>query len=219
MRDGREAAFGWAVARSAWLRSMCEIGTGNLNAQWQGGTVQRVDGGDAKDGHVFVYITGDWRDTSQRPPPFKVSKRDTLPIHVAYLGPEHQLLQFTAVIVLRGRQCGALHLQIVGHIRQWLWSMTDAGQTRRLVEGSGMADYLNIIWCAPARMELYREATSEFGFCEYEWGVEDESWDGFWYIYRRNYPTPSYAHIGLDKSASLKAQKHVADEVRGEWSE
>jgi len=61
---------------------------------------------------------------------------------------------------------------------------------------------------------LYREATLEHGIYDYTWGVEGESWDAFWYIYRRHYPTPSYAHIGLDKSASLNNQAHVANEVK-----
>eukprot|EP00962_Isochrysis_galbana_P043120 scaffold16324_cov140-Isochrysis_galbana.AAC.2 len=64
------------------------------------------------------------------------------------------------------------------------------------------------------RSQFYRDATREHGIYEFKWGVEGESWDAFWYIYRRNYPTPSYAHIGLDKSASFNAQKHVAAEVK-----
>mmetsp|Transcript_6051 Transcript_6051/g.18602 ORF Transcript_6051/g.18602 Transcript_6051/m.18602 type:complete len:224 (+) Transcript_6051:50-721(+) len=194
---------------------MSEVNSGNLNARWVGGAAQKVEGGEnEKDGRVFVYLTADWRDATLKPPPFKLSKRETLPIHVSCLGPEHWLLQCTAVIVLRGNQCGPIHLNIVGHIREWLWSITDPQTTRRMVEGSGMADYLNMIWCAPSHHKLYREATREHGFYEYEWGVDGESWDAFWYIYRRHYPTPSYAHIGLDKSASLNSQKHVADEVK-----
>ena len=94
-------------------------------------------------------------------------------------------------------------------------------QTRRLVEGSGPVDYINIIWCAPSSMALYREATRAHGLCEYEWGADGEVWDAFWYIYKRNLKTPSYAHIGLDTSASLVQQGHVTGEVkaclRGAW--
>ena len=34
---------------------------------------------------------------------------------------------------------------------------------------------------------------------------------GFWYIYRRGETTPAYSHIGLDTSATLNQQKHVAN--------
>jgi len=129
---------------------MSEKNSGNLNARWQGGTAQQVDGGSEKDGQVFVYITADWGDRLElKPPPYKVGKRRTIPIHVKCLGQEHWLLQCTAVIVLRGAQCAPIHLNVVGHIREWLWSITDPSMTRRMVEGSGLADYLNIIWWAP----------------------------------------------------------------------
>ena len=36
------------------------------------------------------------------------------------------------------------------------------------------------------------------------------SWDCFWYIYRRGETTPAYSHIGVDTSATLKRQTHVA---------
>jgi hypothetical protein len=128
---------------------MLEANSGNLNARWMGGAAQKVEAlSTEKDGQVFVYLTADWRDAILTPPPFKVNKREKIPIRVTCLGPEHWLLQCTAVIVLRGNQCAPIHLNIVGHIREWLWSITDPQTSRRMVEGSGMSDYLNMIWCA-----------------------------------------------------------------------
>ena len=195
--------------------------SGDMNRHWQGGAPQAVQDDGVKDGRVFVYLTADWAQTIPPPPTFKIRKRNKVPIKVVVLGPDHHLLQCTAVVVLRGSQCGPVHLQIVGHIRDWLWANSTPKQTRRLVEGSGPVDYINIIWCAPSSMALYREATRAHGLCEYEWGADGEVWDAFWYIYKRNLKTPSYAHIGLDTSASLVQQGHVTGEVkaclRGAW--
>ena len=54
--------------------------------------------------------------------PFVVQKNVTIPVH-AEVAPN--LLMCSCIIVMQGKQCGPLHLALVAHCREWLWSKTD----------------------------------------------------------------------------------------------
>ena len=73
------------------------------------------------------------------------------------------MLQCSAVIVLHGAQCGPIHLNIVAHIKQWLWTVTDPAVSEREVEGQGMVDYLNVLWCIDSKLDLYEGASGREG--------------------------------------------------------
>ena len=119
---------------------------------------------------------------------------------------------------MQGKQCGPYHLALVAHCREWLWSKTLPSQSRREVEGSGVVDYLNIIWAIDSSFRLYRNVTLSVGMREYPAQSEHSpcpTWDGFWYIYRRGETTPAYSHIGLDTSATLNNGATVSTGVPG----
>jgi hypothetical protein len=116
------------------------------------------------------------------------------------------------VIVMCGKQCGPLHLALVAHCREYLWRITPRSVTLRDVEGSGMVDYLTIMWAIDTDFKLYRTVTSSVGICAHV-AADGSKWDAFWYIYRRGDNTPAYSHIGIDTSASFNHQQHVANKV------
>ena len=188
-----------------------ERSSGDLSRSFVGGTAQRVeDGANAKDGVIWLFVSADWADMDLKPPPLVVSRGNHIPVHVNVLD---NLLQASVVIVLQGRQCGALHLALVAHCREYLWSITPRSTTMREMEGMGVVDYINILWAIDSSFGLYRSVTSSVGLCEHI-AADGSAWDAFWYIYRRGENTPAYSHIGLDTSASLHRQTHVADKVR-----
>eukprot|EP00965_Chrysotila_dentata_P032015 1067513-Pleurochrysis_carterae.AAC.2 len=123
------------------------------------------------------------------------------------------LLQCSAILVLRGSQCGPLHLDLVVHVKNWLWTITPPERSVRDVEGFGRVDYLNILWTIDSRFALYRTVTTAHGLANMPVG-EFGTWDAYWYIYRRGDQTPSYSHVGVDTSATLNKQKHVAELVK-----
>ena len=185
--------------------------SGDLGRSFVGGTLQEVDDGlNARDGRLFLFLAADWQHLADRGgldiKPVQVKKGVTIPVHVQV---KENLLMCSCIIVMHGKQCGPLHLALVAHCREWLWSKTTPAMSRRVVEGSGMVDYLNILWCIDSNVRLYRNVTSSVGMCSHR-SESSGFWDGFWYIYRRGETTPAYSHIGLDTSATLNNQKHVA---------
>ena len=184
-----------------------ERSSGDLSRSFVGGTMQHVDeGAKARDGQLHLFLAADWEDVTEFDiKPFQVSKSVQIPVYVSIVP---NLLMCSCVIVMRGKQCGPLHLALVAHCREWLWTKTTPDMSRREVEGSGMVDYLSIMWCIDATFRLYRNVTQNVGMCGYT-APSGGSWDGFWYIYRRGESTPAYSHIGLDVSATLNNQLHV----------
>lgn len=192
-----------------------ERSSGDLSRSFVGGTMQQVDDGlKATDGRIFLYIAADWQHLAKNDAldikPFQVRKGLTVPVHVVV---RENLLMCSCIIVMTGKQCGPLHLALVAHCREWLWTKTTSAMSRRDVEGSGMVDYINIMWCIDSSFRLYRNVTTNVGMREHR-DNSGASWDGFWYIYRRGESTPGYSHIALDTSATLNNQKHVCDAMR-----
>jgi len=187
-----------------------ERSSGDLSRSFVGGVAQNVNEGlKAKDGHIFLFVSSDWANTELDIKPFTVSRSNAIPVHVEIAD---NLLMCSVVIVMHGAQCGPLHLALVAHCREWLWSKTPSTVSRRNVEGSGVVDYLQILWCIDSSIKLYRNVTSSVGLCDHP-GANGEPWDAFWYIYKRGETTPAYSHIGLDTSATLSYQKHVAQAI------
>ena len=146
---------------------MREVGTGDLSRSFQGGVMQQVDdGAKARDGRVWLFLSEDWGDIGPRvgPPDFEVSRNVKIPVHCEVIG---QLLKCSCVVVLEGMQCGQLHLALVAHCRDWLWTITDRSISQREVEGSGTVDYLNLIWAISSTFRLYRNVTNNVGLAEY----------------------------------------------------
>jgi len=188
-----------------------EISSGDLARNFVGGTVQEVeDGAKARDGQIWLFLSSDWADMDLKPPTLKLGRGNEITVRCQIL---EGLLMCSCIIVLVGKQCGSLHLALVAHCREYLWSITPASMTRRFVEGSGMVDYINIIWAIDSGFNLYRNVTSSVGMCEY-CADNSSAWDAFWYIYRRGDNTPGYSHIGLDTSATLNNQRHVASKLK-----
>ena len=149
---------------------------------------QVEDGAKAKDGRLFLFVAADWEHLQPFDiKPFVVSKNNTIPVTVAV---RENLLMCSCMIVMQGKQCGPLHLALVAHCREWLWSKTTPQMSRREVEGSGMVDYLNIMWCIDADFRLYRNVTSNVGMCQHR----AES-GGFWDGARRR---PATACVGTE---------------------
>ena len=196
-----------AAQQPQWMSRVTERSSGDLSRSFVGGVAQNVDEGlKAKDGHIYLFVSADWADVAHDIKPFTVSRGNTIPVHVEVA---ENLLLCSVIIVMHGAQCGPLHLALVAHCREWLWLKTPVSVSRREVEGSGLVDYINILWCIDSKIKLYRNVTSSVGLCEHH-GVSDDRWDAFWYIYKRGETTPAYSHIGLDTSATLNNQKHVA---------
>ena len=188
-----------------------EQSSGDLSRQFIGGTAQQVeDGSKSRDGEIWLFVSSDWADMDLKPKDLKLSRGNEIPCHCHVLD---GLLMCSCIVVLSGKQCGSLHLGLVAHCREFLWSVTPPAMTRRFVEGSGMVDYLSIIWCIDSEFKLYRNVTSSVGLCDYT-AADGSRWDAFWYIYRRGDNTPGYSHIGLDTSATLKNQTHVAGKLK-----
>jgi hypothetical protein len=188
-----------------------EQASGDLSRNFVGGTVQEVeDGAKARDGEIWMFVSADWEDKKLKPPNCKLQKGMEIPCYCQVLD---GLLMATCIVVLSGKQCGKLHLGLVAHCREYLWSVTPPSMTRRFVEGSGWVDYLTIIWCIDADFKLYRNVTSSVGVCEHQ-ASDGSRWDAFWYIYRRGDNTPAYSHIGLDTSAMLRTQTHVSGKLK-----
>jgi len=193
-----------------------ERSSGDLSRSFVGGTAQQVDDGlKARDGRLWLFVAADWEDVPDvfNIKPFTVTKNVSIPVTVIV---QPNLLMCSCVIVMEGKQCGPLHLALVAHCREWLWSKTTPTMSRREVEGSGMVDYLQIMWCIDAEFKLYRNVTTSVGMREYRAPSDYNggTWDGFWYIYRRGETTPAYSHIGLDTSATLNNQKHVCNTLK-----
>jgi len=189
-----------------------EKSSGDLTRSFVGGTMQQVeDGLKAKDGRLWLFVAADWAhlEGSFDLKPFSISKSNTIDVHVEVC---ESLLMCSCVIVMQGKQCGPLHLALVAHCREWLWSKTTREMSQRDVEGSGIVDYLNIMWVIDSEFKLYRNVTTSVGMREHS-APSGGIWDGFWYIYRRGETTPAYSHIGLDTSATLNNQKHVAQRM------
>ena len=185
---------------------MGERSTGDLSRSFLGGVAQTVDDGlKSRDGRLTLFVSADWQDVALDLKPYVVSKGIKIPVRVEVA---EGLLMCSVVIVMHGKQCGPLHLALVAHCREWLWSKTPSHVSTREVEGSGIVDYINIMWCIDSGVRLYRNVTASVGLCEHP-GPENTRWDAFWYIYRRGETTPAYSHIGLDTSATLNNQKHV----------
>ena len=183
-----------------------EQSSGDLSRQFVGGTAQQVeDGAKARDGEIWLFLSSDWEGKDLKLPDLKLGRGNEIKCHVRI---HDGLLMCSCIVVLQGKQCGSLHLGLVAHCREYLWSITPPEMTRRFVEGSGMVDYLNIIWCIDSSFRLYRNVTSSVGVSEHT-AANGSKWDAFWYIYRRGDNTPGYSHIGLDTSATLNNQKHV----------
>ena len=184
-----------------------EKSSGDLSRSFVGGTAQTVEAGlKSRDGKIYLFVSADWEDVPLDIKPYIVSKGNKIPVHCEVA---EGLLMCSAVIVMHGKQCGPLHLALVAHCREWLWSRTPVRVSTREVEGSGIVDYINIMWCIDSGIRLYRNVTENVGLCNHP-GPDGTLWDAFWYIYRRSETTPAYSHIGLDTSATLNNQKHVA---------
>mmetsp|Transcript_34818 Transcript_34818/g.69416 ORF Transcript_34818/g.69416 Transcript_34818/m.69416 type:complete len:236 (-) Transcript_34818:480-1187(-) len=188
-----------------------EHSTGDLSRKFVGGTAQTVeDGLKAKDGIVFLFVSADWAEYDLNISNVKVSKDNEIRIIVQILP---DLIMCSCILIMCGKQCGPLHLALVAHCREFLWKITPPTMTRRVVEGSGTVDYLNIMWAIDSDFQLYRNVTESVGICN--WRAKDQSkWDAFWYIYRRGDNTPGYSHIGLDQSATLNNQAHIAGKIK-----
>ena len=190
---------------------MAERSSGDLSRSFVGGTMQNVeDGLKSRDGRIFLFLAADWENIDIDIKPFIVAKGNSIPVTCVVTD---NLLMCSCIIVMQGKQCGPLHLALVAHCREWLWTKTTPQMSKREVEGSGWVDYINIIWCIDADFKLYRNVTSNVGMCNHR-AESGGFWDGFWYIYRRGETTPAYSHIGLDTSASLNNQKHVCQAMK-----
>lgn len=188
-----------------------EKSTGDLSRKFVGGTAQQVeDGLRAKDGMCFLFLSSDWAESNLEVPNVVVSKGNEIRVIVQILD---GLLMCSCVLVMSGKQCGPLHLALVAHFREYLWKITPPDVTRRIVEGSGMVDYLNIMWAIDSDFQLYRNVTESVGICNHR-AADQSRWDSFWYIYRRGDNTPGYSHIGLDQSATLNKQTHIAGKIK-----
>lgn len=187
-----------------------ERSSGDLSRNFVGGTAQQVDDVGVKDGALWLFVSEDWIDKDLKPPNVKVDKHTEIPVHLKVVD---GLLMCSCVIVMCGRQCGPLHLALVAHCREFLWKNTPAAISRRMVEGSGMVDYINIMWAVDSSFRLYRQVTSVVGVSEHV-AADGGAWDAFWYIYRRGDNTPAYSHIGLDMSATLLKQTHVSAKIK-----
>ena len=155
--------------------AMTEKSTGDLSRSFVGGTMQQVDDGlKAKDGRLIVFIAADWENIALDLKNFIISKNNTIPVKVVV---RENLLMCSCVIVMQGKQCGPLHLALVAHCREWLWSKTTPTMSRRMVEGSGLVDYLQIMWCIDADFKLYRNVTSNHGMCQHR-AESGGFWDG-----------------------------------------
>ena len=170
-----------------------ELSTGDMHGRWQSGSAVRIQTGKkARDGHIRLFLSADWEGAELTPPPFRASGRK-IPVS-AHILDAMGLLQCTAVLMLCGAQTGPWHLNIVAHIKDWLFSITPITVTRRDVEGAGIVDYINLIWCSDTRLALYERTSRALGIHAYPCG--ETEWDAHWYIYRRGIETPSYAHVG-----------------------
>merc|ERR1711939_580817 len=119
---------------------MTERSSGDLSRSFVGGTMQQVDAGNAKDGNVILFLAADWAHLAPFDiKPFQVKKHENIPVHAVVC---ENLLMCSCIIILQGKQCGPLHLALVAHCREWLWSKTTPAMSRREVEGSGLVDYL-----------------------------------------------------------------------------
>lgn len=190
-----------------------EQNSGNLNGYWGRGDAAEVKvDSDIKDGYVWVYLSEDWDNRVLDPPAYQLERKakyGNIPVGASIM---ESCLQLTAVVIMHGKQCAPLHLHLVTHVRDWIWGMTSSTDSSREVEGSGRVDYINIIWCIDSCWDLYSAVTREVGLYKHQEG--EQEWDSHWYIYRREQDVPSYAHIGLDRSATLKIQTHMADVVK-----
>lgn len=140
-----------------------EKSTGDLSRKFVGGTAQQVeDGLRAKDGMCFLFLSSDWAESNLEVPNVVVSKGNEIRVIVQILD---GLLMCSCVLVMSGKQCGPLHLALVAHCREYLWKITPPDVTRRIVEGSGMVDYLNIMWAIDSDFQLYRNVTESVGIC------------------------------------------------------
>lgn len=198
---GMMNSHSWAEPAQPRFPGLIEANAGNLSGAWQGEDAAEVQLTEAKDGDVCVYLSADWDGLPSLDCPDFVNLR----IKVRIL---EGMLQCSAVIVLRGAQCGPLHLDLVVHVKDWLWTRTPPSLSKREVEGFGSVDYLNILWAIESKLELYRHVSAVYGMCRQR--VLESDWDGFWYIYRRDDETPSYSHMGIDMAATLSKQTHVA---------
>ena len=191
--------------------SRMERSSGDLSRTFVGGVMQEVaEGKKDKDGRIFLFVSEDLEGAALDIKPFKPSKSSSIPVHVE-VAPN--LLMCSCFIVMHGKQVGALHLALVAHCREWLWTKITSRQSVRDVEGSGYVDYIQIMWAISSSFSLYRHVVSNVGLCEYV-STDGSAWDAFWYIYKRGENTPAYSHIGLDTSATLNEQKHVSNRFK-----
>jgi len=109
----------------------------------------------------FLFLSSDWAESNLEVPNVVVSKGNEIRVIVQILD---GLLMCSCVLVMSGKQCGPLHLALVAHCREYLWKITPPDVTRRIVEGSGMVDYLNIMWAIDSDFQLYRNVTESVGF-------------------------------------------------------
>ncbi len=181
------------ISREMAVVNTRELSTGDMHGRWQSGSAVRVETGKkARDGHIRLFLSADWEGAELTPPPFRASGRK-IPVS-AHILDAMGLLQCTAVLMLCGAQTGPWHLNIVAHIKDWLFSITPITVTRRDVEGAGIVEYINVIWCSDTRLALYERTSRAYGIHAYPCG--ETEWDAHWYIYRRGIETPSYAHVG-----------------------
>ena len=105
-----------------------EKASGDLSRNFVGGTVQEVeDGAKARDGEIWMFVSADWDDKNLKPPKCKLQKGMEIPCYCRVLD---GLLMATCIVVLSGKQCGKLHLGLVAHCREYLWSVTPSSVTR-----------------------------------------------------------------------------------------
>lgn len=152
-----------------------ERSSGDLSRSFVGGTMQHVDDGlKARDGRIYLFVAADWEDQALDIKPFVVSKHVSIPVTCVV---RENLLMCSCIIVMQGKQCGPLHLALVAHCREWLWSKTTPQMSRRDVEGSGLVDYVNIMWSIDSELRLYRNVTSNVGMCQHR-AESGGFWDG-----------------------------------------
>ena len=156
---------------------MSERPSGDVSRSFVGGTMQHVDDGlKARDGRLWLFLAADWADVALDIKPFAVSRDNKIPVHAEV---HDNLLMCSCVIVMQGKQCGPLHLALVAHCREWMWSKTTPAMSMREVEGSGMVDYINIMWAIDAEFKLYRNVTTSVGMREHVCPKDSSKWDGF----------------------------------------
>ena len=188
-----------------------EQSTGSLDGGWSGGTAQSIEKSAAQDGEIFLFLSEDWADQPLAEiRPNKHMRNWGMPLHVEIL---EGMTMCTAVVVLRGEQCAPWHGHLVETVVAELWKITPSSLSLREVEGSGTVDYINLVWAVSSAPQLYRQVSVPHGLCEHESAVSGAKWDAFWWIYIRGEPVPTYSHVGLDVSATLKRQASVADAV------